>query len=564
MNWITLPPENPEIIKKIRSEVYDNEIIAKLLVQRNIHDIESAKNFFRPDIKNLHDPFLMKDMSKAVERIEQAIKKQEKILVYGDYDVDGTTAVAMMYSFLKKRYKNVHAYIPDRYTEGYGISFESINYAKTENCKLIIALDCGIKAVDKVKYANEKNIDFIICDHHTPGETLPKAIAILDPKRKDDTYPDKNLSGCAVGFKLISAYSKKNGIPFSDLYKYLDLVAVSIGADIVPIVGENRILTYYGLKILNSSPRHGFKVIMQQYKIPEFTITDVVFKIAPRINAAGRMKHGKYAVRLMILENEQDAILQYEKIELYNKNRKIVDKDITEQAIKQIVDSGEEKKYTSVVYNENWHKGVIGIVASRLIESYYRPTVVFTKTGENKLAASVRSVKGFDVYEALKSCEQYIEQFGGHKYAAGLTIYEENYTNFKTKFEEVVKKTITNNSLHPEIIISSEIDIKQINKKFYSILKQLAPFGPNNMHPIFASKNLKDNGYAKKIGEKNNHLKINVYQNDDKNTISGIGFELGKKWDSIKDKDSFEAAFTIEENHWQGQTNLQLNIRDIK
>jgi len=562
MNWSILPETDKSLISKLRKEVYDNEIIAKLLVQRGIKNYDEAKGFFRPDINKLHDPFLMKDMDEAVVRIEKAIANGEKILVYGDYDVDGTTAVAMMYSFLKTHYPNVDAYVPDRYKEGYGVSKLGIDYADENDCSLIIALDCGIKANDKVDYASEKNIDFIICDHHTPGDEIPKAVAVLDPKRKDDEYPFKELSGCGVGFKLIQAFSAKNNIPFSNLTQYLDLVAVSIGADIVPITGENRILAHHGLIRLNTSPRAGFKAIMELYNNQEFSITDVVFKIAPRINAAGRMKHGKYAIRLMIQPDLEQARIQSEKINEYNLERKETDKNITAEALKQIEDNSEEKKSSTVVYSENWHKGVIGIVASRLIETYYRPTVVFTKSGD-KLAASVRSVKGFDVYEALTKCSEFIEQFGGHKYAAGLTILKKDYENFKNKFEEVVKETIPESSLNPETTISSEITLDQINPGFYKILKQLAPFGPGNMHPVFVSRGLTDNGFGKTVGEDGAHLKLNIIHASDNRTFNSIGFGLGDKLEITKNKGQFDAVFVIEENNWQGNVSLQLSLRDI-
>ena len=563
MNWNILPEGDKDLVSKLRKEVYDNEIIAKLLVQREIKDYDEAKAFFRPDISKLHDPFLMKDMSEAVSRIEKAIANGEKILVYGDYDVDGTTAVAMMYSFLKTHYPNVDAYVPDRYSEGYGVSIKGIDYAGENDCSLIIALDCGIKANDKVDYASVKNIDFIICDHHTPGDEIPKAVAVLDPKRKDDEYPFDELSGCGVGFKLIQAFSSKNNIPFSELDQYLDLVAVSIGADIVPITGENRILAHHGLIRLNTYPRAGFKAIMELYNNQEFSITDVVFKIAPRINAAGRMKHGKYAIRLMIQPDLEQARIQSQKINEYNLDRKETDKNITIEALAQIEENNEQERFSTVVYSEGWHKGVIGIVASRLIETYYRPTVVFTKSGD-KLAASVRSVKGFNVYEALMKCSEFIEQFGGHKYAAGLTILESDYDNFKRKFEEVVKETIPESSLQPEINISSEITLDVIDTKFYKILKQFAPFGPGNMHPVFVSRGLTDNGFGKTVGEDKTHLKLNIVHAADDRTFNSIGFGLGDKLDLTKNKGQFDAVYVIEENNWQGMVSLQLSLRDLK
>ncbi len=563
MNWNILPEADKNIISKLRKEVYDNEIIANLLAQRGIDNYDDAKDFFRPDLKKLYDPFLMKDMEVAVQRIEKAISEGDKILVFGDYDVDGTTAVSMMYSFLKSIYPNVDVYIPDRYTEGYGVSTQGIDYADENDCSLIVALDCGIKANDKIDYASEKNIDFIICDHHTPGDEIPKAVAVLDPKRKDDEYPYKELSGCGVGFKLIQAISSKRNIPFENLTQYLDLVAVSIGADIVSMTGENRILAHHGLIRLNKYPRPGFKAIMELYNNQEFSITDVVFKIAPRINAAGRMKHGKYAVRLMIQPDLEQARIQSRKINDYNISRKETDKNITIEALSYIEDNDEQDRFSTVVYGEHWHKGVIGIVASRLIETYYRPTVVFTKSGD-KLAASVRSVKGFDVYEALIKCSEYIEQFGGHKYAAGLTILENNYQKFKDKFEEVVEETISESSLEPAINISSEITLDKIDNKFYNILKQFAPFGPENMHPVFVARGLTDNGFGKTVGEDEAHLKLNIVFAGDDRTFNSIGFGLGDKLELVKNKGQFDAVFVVEENNWQGMKSLQLSLRDIK
>jgi len=563
MRWKINNDADDEIVEKLQKEVTPNKVICELLAQRGIENFDQAKEFFNPDLSKLHDPFLMKDMDRAVERLENAISKEEKILVYGDYDVDGTTSVAMMYSFLKRRYPNVLSYVPDRYKEGYGVSFKGVDYAQEQNCSLIIALDCGIKAIDKVEYASNKNIDFIICDHHTPGDTIPDAVAVLDPKRKDDEYPYKELCGCGVGFKLIQAYSLNNNIEFKELYQYLDLLAVSIGADIVPITGENRILAYHGMKVLNSNPRAGFKAIMELYKQREFSITDVVFKIAPRINAAGRMKHGIYAIRLMIQPNLEEARKQAEEIDQYNLDRRETEQGITEEALYQIVENKEEERYSSVVYNESWHKGVIGIVASRLIENYYRPTVVFCKSGE-KLAASVRSVKGFDVYEALEKCSDHIEQFGGHKYAAGLTILESEYENFKSKFEEVVRESISEDCREEEVSISAELSLLDIDKNFYNTLNRFSPFGPGNMHPVFVSHGLRDNGYGKAVGKEEDHLKLNIVHASDERTFNSIGFGMGDKIESLRNKAEFDAVYVIEENEWQGFKSLQLRLRDIK
>ena len=504
----------------------------------------------------------MKDMEKAVERIEKAIKNEENILVYGDYDVDGTTSVALVSSFLKSFYPNVSTYIPDRYDEGYGISYKGIDFAHDNDFTLIIALDCGIKAIDKVTYASEKSIDFIICDHHRPGKEIPKAIAVLDPKREDCDYPYDELCGCGVGFKLIQALGGKYGLQIEDLLPYLDLVATAIGADIVPITGENRILAYHGLKVINSNPRTGFKAILKQIKKQTLTITDVVFIIAPRINAAGRMKHGIHAVALLTETDLEKAQQFAAEIEQFNMDRREADKRITEEALQQITQNKEEERMTTVVYQNDWHKGVIGIVASRLTETYYRPTLVFTKSGE-RLAASARSVKGFDVYNALESCAKHIEQFGGHKYAAGLTLLEKDFENFKAEFERVVSETIEPRLLSPEISIDAEIDLNEITPRFYRILKQFAPFGPGNMTPIFMTQNLKDNGWGKCVGEDKSHLRIVVNQGNS-NPFTGIGFGMADKQEIACTGKPFKAAYCIDENEWQGNVSLQLRLKDIR
>jgi len=562
MRWTLKPKPNLETVQFLQHALQIEESIASLLVQRSIETYEQAKDFFRPSLNHLHDPFLMKDMQKAVERIQKAIESNENILVYGDYDVDGTTAVSLMSSYLKSEYPNVATYIPDRYNEGYGISFQGIDFAEDNNFTLIIALDCGIKAIDKINYAREKNIDFIICDHHRPGEQVPNAVAVLDPKQNDCNYPYKELCGCGVGFKLIQALASKKGKTIEDLVEYLDLVATAIGADIVPITGENRILAYFGLQVINTQPRAGFKAIINQIKKETLTITDVVFIIAPRINAAGRMKHGQYAVDLLTETNVQTAEVYAKEIEDFNTDRREADKQITIEALEHIETHKEQERFTTVVYSQDWHKGVIGIVASRLIETYYRPTLVFTKSG-NMLAASARSVKGFDVYNALEACSEYIEQFGGHKYAAGLTLKEENYEAFKQKFEEVVESTIDKRLLTPEISIDTQIELNDITPKFYRILSQFAPFGPGNMSPVFMSDNLEDTGYGKCVGEDNKHLRLTVKQ-PNSNKIVCIGFGLGDKLNLIKDQGTFKAAYSIDENEWQGHVSLQLKLRDIK
>ena len=562
MRWTLKPkPEVPKI-NHLMEVLQVNEVVATLLLQRGIETYEAAKTFFRPSLDDIHDPFLMKDMDIAVARIAKAIANDENIMVYGDYDVDGTTSVALVSSYLKTIYPNVATYIPDRYEEGYGLSFQGIDFAEDNDISLIITLDCGIKAVDKVAYASEKKIDIIICDHHRPGNELPKAVAVLDPKRDDCNYPYDELCGCGVGFKLIQALGSKRGQTIEDLVPYLDLVATAIAADIVPLTGENRTLAHFGMQVINSAPRAGIKAITDQLKKKQLTITDVVFIVAPRINAAGRISQGLHAVELLT-ENDQEVAKQYAaSIETYNMERRTLDQEITKEAFQQIEELEEQERFSTVVYNENWHKGVIGIVASRLIETYYRPTLVFTKSGD-KLAASARSVKGFDVYNALEQCQEHIIQFGGHKYAAGLTLKEENYQAFKDAFEEVVKNSIDKNLLTPEILIDKEIALKEITPKFYRILKQFSPFGPQNMSPIFMSTQLQDTGWAKCVGAEKDHLKLKVIQRKSE-AIAGIGFNLGEKLCDVQNKKLFDAVYSVDENEWNGNVTLQLRLRDIK
>ncbi|WP_419213056.1 single-stranded-DNA-specific exonuclease RecJ [Maribacter sp. X9] len=562
MRWTIKPKPEQKDIDFLANALGVDALVAQLLLQRGISTFEEAKQFFRPRLSDLHDPFLMKDMDVAVRRIEDAIAKGENILVFGDYDVDGTTAVALVSSYLLSYYPNVATYIPDRYDEGYGVSYKGIDFAEDNGFSLIIALDCGVKAVDKVAYAKEKGIDFIICDHHRPGNTLPNAVAVLDPKREDCTYPYDELCGCGVGFKLIQALGSHRGETIADFTEYLDLVATAIGADIVPITGENRILAFYGLQVINQRPRIGFKAIIDQINKTELTITDVVFIIAPRINAAGRMKHGQHAVNLLTETNMDQAVKFASEIEKFNSDRRGLDQEITQEALVQIQENEEEEGFTSVVYKDSWHKGVIGIVASRLTETYYRPTLVFTKSGD-KLAASARSVKGFDVYNALERCSDYIEQFGGHKYAAGLTLLEEQYHNFKHQFEKVVKESIDPQLLQPEITVDSTIELKDITPKLMRIIRQFAPFGPGNMTPVFMAENLQDTGYAKGVGANAAHLKVSVVQQDS-HKIDGIGFNMGDKLPMVIGRKTFNAVFSLDENEWQGNVNLQLKLRDIK
>ncbi|QDO93262.1 single-stranded-DNA-specific exonuclease RecJ [Formosa sediminum] len=562
MRWTIKPKPESHKVKALQDALQIDELTAFLLLQRGIETFEDAKSFFRPNLNELHDPFLMKDMDKAVARIEQALETGENIMVYGDYDVDGTTSVALMSSYLRTRQENVVTYIPDRYDEGYGVSYKGIDFAHDNEFTLIVALDCGIKAIDKVAYAKEKGIDFIICDHHRPGAEIPDAAAVLDPKRDDCEYPYKELCGCGVGFKLIQALSSKQGFTIEDLGEYLDLVATAIGADIVPITGENRILAYYGLQIINENPRPGIKAILNQVDKTEFTITDVVFIVAPRINAAGRMKHGTYAVQLLTEMDEKQAETYAAEIESFNLDRREADREITIQALNQIEELKEQDRYTSVVYQDDWHKGVIGIVASRLTETYYRPTLVFTKSGD-KLAASARSVSGFDVYNALEACSEHIEQFGGHKYAAGLTLLPEHYDAFKQAFEDVVSQTIDPKLLSPEIKIDAKINLEDITPKFYRILKQFAPFGPGNMTPVFMTEAVVDTGYGKCVGKDEDHLRITVKQGQVQPIVC-IGFGLGAKIDAVSTTKPFDVVYTIDENHWNGITSLQLKLRDLK
>ena len=561
MRWTLKKESDKETAAKLAKDLQVDLTIAEILCQRNIETYEEAKNYFRPSLEDIHDPFLMKDMDVAVARIEAAIANNENILVYGDYDVDGTTAVSLVASYLKTIYPNIATYIPDRYAEGYGISYMGIDFAQDNDFSLIIALDCGIKALDKVTYATEKNIDFIICDHHKPGPEIPKAVAVLNAKRSDCTYPFDELCGCGVGFKLIQALGVSRNQTINHFVPYLDLVATAIAADIVPMNGENRILAYFGLQVINQSPRNGIKAIIHQTKKTVLTITDVVFIIAPRINAAGRIKHGNYAVELLTEMDFETAIDFAASIEIFNADRKELDKQITNEALIQLIDNQEEERFTSVVFQEDWHKGVIGIVASRLIEKYYRPTLVFTKSGD-KLAASARSIKGFDVYNALEACSEFIEQFGGHKYAAGLTLAPENYENFKNKFEEVVKSTIDIELLTPEISIDAVIDLSEITPKFFRIIQQMAPFGPMNMKPTFSSTCVRDNGYGKQVGADKTHLKLNVFQGDNQKTYNSIGFNLGNKMALVKDE--FDIVYALDENEWNGVKSVQLLLKDLK
>lgn len=557
-------------VKDLANQLGVSPFISQLLHQRGINTFDEAKSFFRPSLNELHDPFLMKDMDKAVNRVLAAIQNQEKILVYGDYDVDGTTAVALMYSFLSTIYDKLEYYIPNRYTEGYGVSFQGIDYADENNFSLIIALDCGIKAIDKVTYAQEKGIDFIICDHHRPGDEIPNAIAVLDPKRNDCEYPYKELCGCGVGFKLVQAIAQTKNIPFSELEQYFDLLAISIASDIVPITGENRILAYYGLKRVNENPRKGIAEILKiSSNNRELNITGLVFTIGPRINAAGRMQSGMNAVKLLVSEDDFDSQELSKFIEQENADRKDLDRNITEEAL-DIIASNDKltTAKTSVLYNKDWHKGVIGIVASRLTETYYRPTIILTESN-GKAAGSARSVMGFDVYNAIDACSDLLTQFGGHMYAAGLTMPIENIPAFQQKFEEVVSQTITPEQLIPEIKIDAKIDFNEIKSasdyglpKFYRVLKQFAPFGPQNMTPVFMTEKVVAK-WVKIVGE--THLKFTAYQESNPaNVFSCIAFGMSDFYSDLASGKEFSFVYNLEENIWNGNTSLQLMVRDIK
>lgn len=560
--WVKVDQGDENIAKNLALELSIDKNLAQILVQRGITNFEDARYFFRPTLTQLHDPFLMKDMELAVIRITKALQNHEKVMVYGDYDVDGTTAVALTYSFLSQFTSEITYYIPDRHKEGYGISTAGIDFAAANNFSLIIALDCGIRSVDKIDYANSLGIDFIICDHHLPGEILPKAIAILDPKRTDCEYPFKELSGCGIGFKLAQAYCQANDLPDELYEKYLDLCMVSIAADIVPVVDENRVLAYFGLKKLNENPCTGLKALMLiSGKTTTYSITDVVFLLAPRINAAGRMGDAKDAVKMLLSDKDSIADEHSTFINAQNTDRKSFDQNITKEAL-SIIQQSEVliNKKTTVVYQKDWNKGVIGIVASRLTETYYRPTIVLTESNGN-YTGSARSVFGYDLYEALLSCSHLLEQFGGHKYAAGLTIKPENLTLFTEKFEEVVAATITPDLLIPEIKIDSEIELSQIDAKFYRILAQMAPFGPQHMAPIFMSKGVNLIGNAQIVGI--NHLKLSVKQQNSA-IFEAIAFGLGEFESILEPNKLFSICYTIEENVWKDKKRLQLNVKGIK
>ena len=568
--WKQKPKTSQSAIEKLGKEINVNPTLANMLINRGVQSFDQAKDYFRPSLSQLHDPFLMKDMDAAVNRIEKAVNNQEKILVYGDYDVDGTTAVALMYSFLKGFYPQVEFYIPDRYKEGYGISERGVRFAAENGFSLVIALDCGIKAIDKVKLAKELGVDFIICDHHTPGDELPEAVAVLDAKREDCTYPYKELSGCGVGFKLIQAYAKTHGLEESSLYPYLDLLVVSIAADIVPITGENRILAYYGLDRINNTPGPGLKALILQSKVEkEIQISDIVFKIGPRINASGRLEHAQASVELLIAPNLDDAIERAKLVDEVNSTRRNFDENITKEAFEMLAIREEEAQWNStVLFKEDWHKGVIGIVASRCIEKYYRPTIILTESN-NKAKGSARSVVDFDIYEAIAECSELLDQFGGHKYAAGLTLSVENVPAFQAKFEQVVRSRIEEIHLKPVIEIDDILLLDQINYKFYNILKQMAPFGPGNTEPVFRINNV----YADEVTVlKDKHLRFKIIQDGQVTTPVCLGFGMA---DRAKDPDlttvnmlrgkmRFDIVAEMRENFFRDKSSLQLYVKDIK
>ena len=561
MQWYKRKNFNSEKIARLSKTLNIPDVISSLLLQRGIVDFESAKHFFRPDWSQLHNPFLMKDMNKAVDRIQLAINTNEKVMIFGDYDVDGTTSVALLTDYLKNKIFYIKPYVPDRYSEGYGISKKGIEIAKEEGISLIIALDCGIKAFQEINYAKELGIDFIVCDHHLPEKSIPDAVAVLDPKRDGCEYPFKELCGCGIGFKLIQALQIKLKLPKNELIIYSDLVATAIAADIVPIVGENRVLTFIGLKQMQSNPRLGFKILTNQLRKP-LKVTDLVFVLAPRINAAGRMDKGLNAVKLMLSIEKQEAISIARKIEFYNKERRYTEELITKEAFQQIKLEGTVNDCSSIVYSPSWHKGVIGIVASRLIEKYYRPSIVLTKSGDI-LTGSARSVSGFDIYKALEACKENLIQFGGHKYAAGLTLKMEQLSKFKLSFEKYAKENIS-----PEYKMRSmeyDLDIKfnDISPKLFRIINQMAPFGPKNMRPVFATHNCKEMGMTRTVGNDKTHLQLDISDSTGVR-FSGIGYGLGHLLKEIKEVNSFSVLYTIEENEFRGNKNLQLKIKDIR
>ena len=565
--WRLRDSGDPENVAQLSAELGIDPVLASLLVTRGVHTFEEARSFFRPSLSALHDPFLMKDMDLAVARLEKAVASQEKILVYGDYDVDGTTAVALVYSFIRRLTSSVDFYIPDRYDEGYGVSKKGIDWASDNGFTLIITLDCGIKAIDKVKYAADKGIDLIICDHHLPEEEIPAAAAVLDPKREDCTYPFDDLSGCGVGFKLVQAYSQKNGLPFESLLPLLDLLVVSIASDLVKVVGENRVLAHFGLKRLNEEPRIGLQAMINLANLEQghVTIDDIVFKIGPRINAAGRMESGRLAVELLTAETEEAAVTIGSQINDNNNERKSIDREITKAALDMVQDGTCcSSENAVIVYGPDWNKGVVGIVASRLVEAYYKPAFVLTKSN-GFVTGSARSVRGFDLYEAISSCADLLENYGGHIYAAGLTLREENLPEFVRRIDKYVGEHISDEMATPIVDVDSEINFSQITPKFFRILKQFQPFGPGNSAPVFLTKNVYDDGNGRKVGPGGQHLKLELIQESQPyHQISAIAFNMASLFEHIRNGNPIDICYSVVENYYRGNSTIQLRIKDMR
>ncbi len=561
MNWVIKENVDNEFVSTLSKELNISPILSSMLVKRDIKTFDQAKTFFRPNFEMLHDPFLMKDMSIAVERIQKAIEKKESVMIFGDYDVDGTSSVALLSLYLESLGLYVTKYLPDRKNEGYGISINAIDNALIKKQKLIIALDCGIKAHKQVEYAKEKGIEFIICDHHNPDIKIPNALAVLNPKRKDCDYPYKELCGCGVGFKLVQAIESRHSND-NQIINYLDLVALAIAADVVPLTGENRVLAFIGLQIINSNPKLGIHCLLKKNIKKEYTISDLMYYVGPRINAAGRIKHASLALELLMCNEINSAEKLALEIEELNTSRREIEKDITNQAIDQVENSS-KKLNSIVVFDSDWNKGVIGIVASRLVDKYYKPSVVFCESSEGFLTASARSIKGLNLYSVISQCKEYIDQFGGHKYAAGLTIKKENLEGFKKRFENIVSQTIDNNVFEQKLLIESKINLSEITPKFFRVLKQFEPFGPGNKSPMFLSENLKINGKPLELGKEKEHIKLNLTQ-DNKTSYSSIGFWFSNKFNNLENKENFSAVFNIDENNWKDRSSIQLKLKDLK
>ena len=564
--WIVMEPASEEKVSRLATEVGIDRVLAELLVKRGVETFEQTRSFFRPQLSDLHDPFLMKDMDVAVERLRKAITTKEKILVYGDYDVDGTTAVSLVYSFIKRFTDEVDFYIPDRNDEGYGVSIKGLDWAADNDFTLVITLDCGIKAIEKTRYAASRGIDFIICDHHLPDAELPPAVAVLDPKREDCHYPFDDLSGCGVGFKLVQAYSQRYGVPFETLVPLLDYLVVSIASDLVSVVGENRVLAHYGLRQLNEAPRAGLlaMITLSKLELGHITIDDIVFKIGPRINAAGRMETGRLAVELLTAKGIDEAMTIGEKINENNNDRKSIDREITQEAL-EMVQKGDSLawKNATIVYNPSWNKGVVGIVASRLVEAFYKPTIVLTKSN-GFVTGSARSIQGFDLYEAIESCADLLENFGGHVYAAGLTLKEDKLEEFSARIDEFVGGKITEEMLTPVVTIEAKLDFARITPKFFRILKQFQPFGPGNNNPLFLTENVYDDGNARKVGAGGVHVKLELLQESQPyHQIPAIAFNKSDFYEYIKAGNPFDVCYSIVENYYRGSSNIQLRIKDM-